>query len=69
MYEDFIHWFETDPRAEEYRHLRWDRELEEARRKEAEAAIEFRAQSQCPLPGLFLSPRARMRKAERILCI
>ena len=34
MYEDFIHWFETDPRAEEYRHLRWDR----ARRKEAEAA-------------------------------
>ena len=38
MYEDFIHWFETDPRAEEYRHLRWDRELEEARRKEAEAA-------------------------------
>ena len=38
MYEDFIVWFETDPRAEEYRHLRWGRGLEEARRKEAKAA-------------------------------
>ena len=37
MYEDFIRWFESDPRAEPYRHLRWDAELEEARRKEAEA--------------------------------
>ena len=34
MYEDFIHRFETDPRAEAYRHLRWETELEEARRKE-----------------------------------
>ena len=38
MYEDFIHWFETDPRAEEYRHLHWEKELEEARKKEEEAA-------------------------------
>ena len=37
MYEDFVRWFESDPRAEPYRHLRWDAELEEARRKEAEA--------------------------------
>ena len=36
MYEDFIHWFETDDRAEPYRHLRWEQELEEARRKESE---------------------------------
>ncbi len=36
MYEDFIRWFETDPRAEQYRHLRWENELEEARRAEAE---------------------------------
>lgn len=35
MYEDFIRWFETDPRAEEYRHFHWDAELEEARKKEA----------------------------------
>lgn len=34
MYEDFINWFNTDPRAEEYRHLTWDKELEEAREKE-----------------------------------
>ena len=38
MYEDFIHWFETDDRSIPYRHLHWDKELEEARRKEAEAA-------------------------------
>ena len=37
LYEDFVRWFESDPRAEPYRHLRWDAELEEARRKEAEA--------------------------------
>ncbi|MER2054558.1 MAG: RraA family protein [Clostridia bacterium] len=37
MYEDFIHWFETDPRAEQYRHLRWGTELEEARQAEAKA--------------------------------
>ena len=34
MMEDFLHWFETDPRAEAYRHLRWDEELEEAERAE-----------------------------------
>jgi regulator of RNase E activity RraA len=37
MYEDFIRWFETDPRAEQYRHLRWETELEEARQAEAKA--------------------------------
>ena len=36
MYDDFIRWFETDPRAEQYRHLHWEQELEEARRAEAE---------------------------------
>ena len=30
MMEDFINWFNTDPRAEEYRHLHWEKELEEA---------------------------------------
>lgn len=34
MMKDFLHWFETDPRAEAYRHLRWDEELEEAERAE-----------------------------------
>ncbi len=38
MYEDFISWFQEDPRAEEYRHLKWDRELEEAREKEKDAS-------------------------------
>lgn len=38
MYEDFINWFNTDPRAEEYRHLTWEKELEEAREKEKDAA-------------------------------
>ena len=38
MYEDFINWFNTDPRAEEYRHLTWEKELEEAREKERDAA-------------------------------
>lgn len=34
MMEDFLNWFETDPRAEEYRHLTWEKELEEAREAE-----------------------------------
>lgn len=38
MYEDFLNWFQTDPRAEEYRHLKWDKELEEAREKEKDPA-------------------------------
>ena len=37
MWEDFVSWFNTDPRAEEYRHLTWDKELEEARAKAKEA--------------------------------
>ena len=41
MYEDFINWFNTDPRAEEYRHLKWDKELEEAKEKEKNADSAF----------------------------
>ncbi len=41
MYEDFINWFNTDPRAEEYRHLKWDKELEEAKEKEKDAASSY----------------------------
>lgn len=41
MYEDFINWFNTDPRAEEYRHLTWEKELEEAKEKEKNAASSF----------------------------
>ena len=41
MYEDFINWFNTDPRAEEYRHLTWEKELEEAKEKEKNAASAF----------------------------
>ena len=37
MFEDFINWFNTDPRAEEDRHLHWEEELEEARKAEKEA--------------------------------
>ncbi len=38
MMEDFIQWFNTDPRAEEYRHLTWEKELEEAKQRENDAA-------------------------------
>ena len=34
MMEDFINWFKTDPRAQEYSYLTWDKELEEARERE-----------------------------------
>ena len=34
MMEDFLDWFGTDPRAEEYRHLTWEEELEAARNAE-----------------------------------
>ncbi len=34
MMEDFIHWFETDPRAEKFRYLKWDKELAEAKERE-----------------------------------
>lgn len=30
MWQDFVNWAKEDPRAEEYRHLTWDEELEEA---------------------------------------
>ena len=33
MMEDFIHWFETDERAVPYRHLTWEKELQDAREK------------------------------------
>jgi hypothetical protein len=36
MWEDFIHWFETDDSAAGYRHLKWDKELNEAKAKAAE---------------------------------
>ena len=38
MMEDFLQWFETDPRAEEYRHLRWENELEEAKQAQQDGA-------------------------------
>lgn len=41
MYEDFINWFNTDPRAEEYRHLTWEKELAEAKEKEQKAESSF----------------------------
>ena len=34
MMEDFLDWFAKDPRAEEYRHLTWEEEMEESRRAE-----------------------------------
>ena len=34
MMEDFLDWFGKDPRAEEYRHLTWEEELEESRKVE-----------------------------------
>ena len=37
MWDDFIAWFETNPEAAEYRHLPWEKELEEAREKAAKA--------------------------------
>ena len=30
MMEDFIHWFQTDPRAQEFSYLTWDAEMQEA---------------------------------------
>jgi regulator of RNase E activity RraA len=34
MMEDFLDWFAKDPRAEEYRHLHWEEEMEESRKAE-----------------------------------
>ncbi len=36
MMEDFLKWFEQDPRAEEYHHLTWEEEMDESRRAENE---------------------------------
>ena len=36
MMEDFLDWFGKDPRAESYRHLTWEEEMEESRRAENE---------------------------------
>ena len=36
MMEDFLDWFEKDPRAAEYHHLNWEEEMEESRRAENE---------------------------------
>ena len=37
MWQDFINWFNTDDKAEEYRHLTWDEELAEAEKYEKDA--------------------------------
>ena len=34
MMEDFLDWFGKDPRAESYRHLTWEEEMEESRKAE-----------------------------------
>lgn len=34
MMEDFLDWFGKDPRAQEYRHLTWEEELEAAEKAE-----------------------------------
>ena len=34
MMADFIDWFEKDPRAQEYHHLTWEEELEDAKKAE-----------------------------------
>ncbi|MBQ2462497.1 MAG: RraA family protein, partial [Clostridia bacterium] len=31
MMEDFVSWFDRDPRAERYRHLTWEEETEAAK--------------------------------------
>ena len=36
MMEDFLDWFGKDPRAEGYRHLTWEEEMEESRKAEQE---------------------------------
>jgi regulator of RNase E activity RraA len=38
MMEDFLDWMKTNPAAEEYRHLTWEQEMEDARKKDAEGA-------------------------------
>ena len=42
LMEDFLRWFETDPRAVEYRHLTWEKELEEAREAGADGGTQVR---------------------------
>ncbi len=37
MWEDFLRWFGTDARAEDYRHLAWEKELQDARSLAAKA--------------------------------
>lgn len=36
LWEDFLNWFNSDDAAAEYRHLTWDKELEEARKNEGQ---------------------------------
>ena len=36
LWEDFVNWFNTDDAAAEYRHLTWDKELEDARKNEGQ---------------------------------
>lgn len=36
LWQDFVNWFNTDDAAAEYRHLNWDHELDEARKRAGE---------------------------------
>ncbi|MFC4810570.1 RraA family protein [Paenibacillus sp. GCM10023250] len=36
LMRDFVTWFESDPAAEAYRHLTWEKELEDAAKRDAE---------------------------------
>lgn len=58
MWQDFVNWAKEDPRAEEYRHLTWDEELEEAAKdNETNSArfacnsVFFRGRPKFPLAG------------------
>ncbi|MDD9268539.1 RraA family protein [Paenibacillus sp. GCM10023248] len=39
LWQDFLNWFQNDEAASEYRHLTWEKELEEARKLEANGPI------------------------------
>jgi regulator of RNase E activity RraA len=32
LWQDFLHWFNSDPQAVDYHHLNWDKELEDAKK-------------------------------------
>lgn len=39
LWQDFLNWFQNDEAASDYRHLTWEKELEEARKLEANGPI------------------------------